>query len=169
MAASSIPGKKPKGKPGEKLQILFSPEIPALSVPHRRLLESLAHAVTATHAVDGQVQLILSGDEYLRHLNATYRGQNKVTDVLSFDLARASDPAIPGIDPIGGEIYLSLPRAQAQAEEYQVPLIAELARLLVHGLLHLAGYEHDTPDKLRFMERETDRFLQAAGLQPVPP
>jgi len=121
----------------------------------RRGLEQLAKAVAAAHPLEGAVHLVLAGDAYLRRLNAAYRGADRATDVLSFDLG--SGPSIPGAPR--GEIYISLERARDQAAEQQVPLFAELARLFVHGLLHLAGYDHDTPAGLQFMEQETDRLL----------
>ena len=120
----------------------------------------------AAHLV-GPIQLILIDDVYMRELNSSYREKDCTTDVLSFDLT-ASDAGIPGLDEISGEIYISLERARIQAEEQKVPLVEELARLLVHGLLHLAGYDHDTAQKLRLMEEETDRFLQTEGLLSVP-
>jgi probable rRNA maturation factor len=119
--------------------------------------------------VAGSVQLIFTDDDYMQHLNTTFRNQDFATDVLSFNLTSDVDTAPPELEEIGGEIYISLERARAQAAEQQVPLIVEVAHLFVHGLLHLSGYDHDTSEKLRFMESETDRFLQAAGLSDESP
>ena len=91
-------------------------------------------------------------------LNTTYRSKEGTTDVLSFDLG-----TMPGRDS-SGEVYISLPQAQRQAAALSVPPLVELARLLVHGLLHLAGWVHDTPEQLAAMERETDHFLTTASL-----
>ena len=149
------------------MQILSSSDIPELPEDQRCLLNELACQVTEARPVGGPVQVILTDDVYMRELNATYRGKDQPTDVLSFDL-EASAPDLPGVDKISGEIYISVERAEIQAAEQQTPLITEMARLLVHGLLHLAGYDHDTPERLRFMEQETDRFLQAIDLLSVP-
>jgi probable rRNA maturation factor len=152
------------------LQILHSPGISGLLPEQADRLAGLARQVVSAHPVCGPVQLILADDAHLRRLNAAYRGQDRPTDVLSFDLGPA---AVSGQEASSGEIYISMERAEAQATEQDLPLLAEIARLLTHGLLHLAGFDHDTPESLRFMEDETDRFLQQTGFlassEPGPP
>lgn len=148
----------------KKLAILCSPGIPELSGDWRRCLERLAAAAETAHSLGGQVHLVLADDEHLRQLNAAYRGKDRATDVLSFDLGAGPEAAVPGGPRLRGEIYISLERARDQAVRQRVPLLAELTRLLAHGLLHLAGYDHDTPAALRFMERETERLLAELAL-----
>ena len=116
-------------------------------------LHQIAEQVAGIHALPDAVQLVLIDDDYMSDLNTIYRSKEGTTDVLSFDLG-----TIPGQDN-SGEVYISLPQAQRQAAALCVPPLVELARLLVHGLLHLAGWVHDTPEQLAAMERETDRFL----------
>ncbi|MDE2813265.1 MAG: rRNA maturation RNase YbeY [Gemmatimonadota bacterium] len=120
-------------------------------------LHQIAAQVACVHALPDAVQLVLTDDDYMSDLNTTYRSKEGTTDVLSFDLG-----TIPGQDS-SGEVYISLPQAQRQAVALCVPPLVELARLLVHGLLHLAGWVHDTPEQLAAMERETDRFLTIAS------
>ena len=121
---------------------------------------------------------VLTNDEHVRQLNRAYRGRDDNTDVLSFALHEEADGFVVGGDPgsvsdeacaPGGEIYISVPRARAQADEQHVPHDEELARLLVHGLLHLAGYDHRTDAELRVMELETERFLTATPAAPQTP
>ena len=121
-------------------------------------LRQIAAQVACVHALPDAVQLVLIDDDYMSDLNTTYRSKEGTTDVLSFDLG-----TIPGQDS-SGEVYISLPQAQRQAAALSIPPLVELARLLVHGLLHLAGWVHDTPEQLAAMERETDHFLTAASL-----
>ena len=123
-------------------------------------LHQAAAQVACAHALPDAVQLVLVDDDYMSDLNTTYRSKEGTTDVLSFDLG-----TIPSQDS-SGEVYISLPQAQRQAAALSVPPLEELARLLVHGLLHLAGWTHDTPEQLAAMERETDRFLTTASLSP---
>ncbi len=84
------------------------------------------------------VAIIVVDDPYIRQLNRTYRGLDRATDVLSFGLTdeQTTDGALLG------ELYLSLDRAREQAVRYQVSLDEELRRLVVHGCLHLLGYDH---------------------------
>ena len=149
----------------KSFQILFSPNVIPLPEAQVRILEELADKVAIAHPLSGSLHLILTDDAHIRELNATYRGKDYPTDVLSFDLAGGD---LPDLEVVSGEIYISLEQAQKQASEQQVRCIEETARLLVHGLLHLAGYDHDTPEKLRFMESETDGILQKADLPAVP-
>jgi len=148
------------------LQILYDQGISPLPKDQCLLLEELAERATTIHPVEGPVQLILIGDAYMQSLNATYRGKDHTTDVLSFSL-EVQDSDVPDLDAVGGEIYISLERTRVQAAEQAVTLVEELARLLVHGLLHLAGYDHDTPEKLQLMEQKTDILLQDVGLLSV--
>ncbi len=120
-------------------------------------LHQIAAQVACVHALPDAVQLVLIDDDYMSDLNTIYRSKEGTTDVLSFDLG-----TIPG-QHSSGEVYISLPQAQRQAAALCVPPLVELARLLVHGLLHLAGWVHDTPEQLAAMERETDRFLTTAS------
>jgi len=143
------------------LPIFYSPGVVTLSAEHICLLGELARQVTAAHPFPGQVQLVLTDDSYIRRLNVAYRGKDCATDVLSFDLG---PPFTLEEAATTCEIYISAERARAQAARRDVAEIEELARLLVHGLLHLAGYDHDTPEKLLLMERETDLFLREANL-----
>jgi len=101
-----------------------------------------------------RIHVILVGDEYIADLNRRYRHVEGPTDVLAFDLGpseRADD------DEVEGEIYVSLDRAQEQAEERAVPMAEESVRLIVHGLLHLAGHTHQKGGEAeKRMNRETE-------------
>ena len=103
-------------------------------------------------------------------MNRTFRGRDRATDVLSFSyvdnqqaLARAGILAEQDIP--AGEVYISVERAAAQGAELGVPRDEELVRLLVHGLLHLAGYDHQTEADLLAMEGLTDELLNDSSWQ----
>lgn len=86
----------------------------------------------------GQVTVLLSTDKVIQRLNRQFRGKNQATDVLSF-------PAdTPGPDKIAGDLAISIPTARRQAEERGHSLAIEIKVLMLHGLLHLAGYDHET-------------------------
>lgn len=152
--------------PEKNLPIHYSPGTVSLPGVQLRSLSAVKGRVSAAHPVPEQVQLILTDDAFIRQLNAAYRGKDMATDVLSFDLG-ADSPLDE--DSTYGEIYISLERARTQAAEQGVTLLEELTRLLIHGLLHLAGYDHDTPEKLHYMENETDRFLPETDLSSSSP
>ncbi len=140
------------------LQVHYQGGVGPLPKPLDERFLGLAQRIDKRHALEGEVLLILTDDEHMRSLNSHFRAKDRTTDVLSFDLG--SPEGVPNAAP-SREIYISLEQAQRQAQGWGVSLDEELARLLVHGLLHLIGFDHDTPEKLTFMERETDEILQA--------
>lgn len=144
------------------MQVLCSSGQPELDPDCVAHLEGLGEQVTAAHPVEGQVQVILTGDDEIHQLNARYRGADRATDVLSFFYGDES-AALLNEDSVLGEVYVSVDRAAAQAAEQGVPFLEELSRLMVHGLLHLAGYEHETEEDLKTMERETESMLSLGG------
>ncbi len=102
----------------------------------------------------------------MRIFNGLYRGVDRATDVLSFPLSDSAVTAdkVKGFDrpfPLG-DIVICVPKALSQAKEYGIPFREELRRLLVHGLLHLAGYDHELNayQKMK-MERKERELLDA--------
>jgi probable rRNA maturation factor len=96
----------------------------------------------------GQVSVLLTTDAAIRKLNRQFRGKNKATDVLSFpavDLfpVSRSRPGAPA-DRIAGDLAISVDTAREQAEAFGHSLGTELKVLILHGLLHLAGFDHET-------------------------
>ena len=100
---------------------------------------------------------MLTGDEDLRRLNRTHRGIDAPTDVLSFDLREG---AFSEGDGVLGEVYISLPYARRRAAQRRRSLQSEVLHLTVHGVLHIAGYDHETDGAWRDMERETRRYTR---------
>jgi len=101
--------------------------------------------------------IILCSDYMIRKLNRQYRGKDKATDVLSFHL---------GDDDLLGEIYISLQRAKVQARRYGISYDDELKRLLIHGLLHLMGYDHIKRADRVIMEDKENAYFRTAPSRP---
>jgi probable rRNA maturation factor len=93
--------------------------------------------------LEGEVEVLLAGDRTLRRLNRTYRGKDKATDVLSFP-SYGFAPAAELTGVHGGDLAISLDTAKRQAEEHGHTLRDEVRILLLHGLLHLSGMDHET-------------------------
>ena len=107
-----------------------------------------------THEGDrsAQIAVVLTGRDRIHALNRDFREKDRPTDVLTFDLSDSSDR-------VEDEIYLSVPVATDQAHDAGVSLDEELSRLVIHGFLHLAGYDHHTPLDGRKMAAATRRWL----------
>ncbi|MHB1701877.1 MAG: rRNA maturation RNase YbeY [Acidobacteriaceae bacterium] len=99
----------------------------------RRFLVRASEAI----GLKGEVHVLLSDDAALRRLNKVFRKKDKATDVLSF-------PAAEGFADIAGDLAISLETAARQAAEHGHSLKEEVRILLLHGLLHLSGYDHET-------------------------
>lgn len=97
--------------------------------------------------------LVLCGDRLMRSLNRAWRGLDRTTDVLSF---ASGDSGMPvSVDPMLGEVIVSIPRCRQQAAEQGVDPGVELVRLVVHGVLHVLGYDHERArDRARMVPRE---------------
>ena len=99
----------------------------------------------AAVGLDGEVHVLLADDVALKRLNRTFRGKNKPTDVLSFP---AGPTAVFFGDPDGpelaGDLAISLETAARQAKQFGHSLRDEVRVLLLHGTLHLAGFDHET-------------------------
>ncbi len=142
------------------LKVLCWCDEPEFATSARSYLEQVAGRVMDRHRISGDIDLILSDDSQLRRLNSTFRGIDRTTDVLSFDYSASDEsPEMPTtIGGVRGEIYISKERAASQAADMGVGELEEIGRLMVHALLHIAGFDHDTPKRLAFMESETDSF-----------
>jgi len=144
----------------------------------RRALERTAQALLAAVGLpDAALSLSLVGDRRMRTLNRLHRGRDRPTDVLSFPLygsGSRSDPAVTRRsllraqrsepEVLLGDVVISLDTAQRQADGYGATLRSEVERLLVHGLLHLIGYDHEVArDRARMVAQER-RLAAAIGL-----
>ena len=115
-------------------------------IPSKQTLTRfLAEAQTATR-LRGQVTVLLTTDSAVRRLNRQFRGKNKATDVLSFPAAEMparQQVRVPATQRNCGDLAISVDTARAQAAEQGHALAAEIKVLMLHGLLHLAGYDHE--------------------------
>ncbi len=132
------------------------------------LMVGLATRAAARLAIapDTELSLAFVDDEEMQRLNLVFRGQDRPTDVLSFADADAceEDMVLPeGAPKLLGDIVISLERAQTQAEEFSHSLEREVGFLLVHGLLHLVGFDHDGENG-DAMQDLTESILCEAGL-----
>lgn len=111
-----------------------------------------------------EVSLVLVDDARIAELNRRYRGVDAPTDVLSFPMLEGEESPSPGEELLLGDIVISAPRALAQAEMYGHSLERELAFLTVHGVLHLLGYDHQTPEDEERMRQKQREILERVGL-----
>lgn len=111
----------------------------------RRFFQKIAErAIKILKIKIEEISLVFVGDARMKNLNKKHRKRDRVTDVLTFDY---------------GEIIICLPQARKQAKELGHSLKKELAVLLIHGILHLAGYSDETSREYDIMKKEQDNIL----------
>jgi probable rRNA maturation factor len=111
------------------------------------------------------LSVLLCNNAYIRSLNARFRNKDEATDVLSFTLGTTvSDDDTGESRYLPGDVVISLESLAENAEYFHVSQDEELRRLLIHGILHLDGYDHDTNDRTEPMLQLQERLLvQLAG------
>ncbi len=129
-------------------------DLPAVD---RRLLRSRARRLLAALSqARSELSIVLVDDEEMARLNQTWRGIPRPTDVLSFSLLEGEHAAQRGA--LLGDVVIGLQTAERQARRARRSLDEELARLLIHGTLHLLGYDHERPAEARDMRAEERRL-----------
>lgn len=129
---------------------------PALA---RRLGRSGRRLLAALGLADAELSLVLVSDRIMHELNRTWRGRDRPTDVLAFAQREGAGGAPPGLL---GDVVISVDTARRQATRLGHSVGAEGDRLLVHGLLHLLGYDHErSAAEARRMARKERLLLRA--------
>jgi probable rRNA maturation factor len=113
--------------------------------------------------------LVITDDKALRALNRAYLGIDAPTDVLSFGGESPDFVSAPDAEPYLGDVVISYPRAQAQAAAAGHSVDAELALLVIHGVLHLLGYDHIRSSDKAVMWEQQSHVLAELGLADIQP
>jgi probable rRNA maturation factor len=130
-------------------------------------LEGIARQVLVAQGIGADVELglFIATQERVQQLNRDYLGRDEPTDVLAFSAREEVGADVPPFvqPPDGilhlGEVIISYPQAAVQAEEHRHSIKKELAILIIHGVLHLLGYEHDKPELERQMRAREKELL----------
>ena len=135
-------------------------------------LQSVAEHTLVAHGTGSGVELslVIVGQERVQQLNRSYRGKDEPTDVLAFSMLPSEEtsgadfpPFVTPPDGVShlGDVIISYPQAVIQAEEHQHPIEREVAILIIHGVLHLLGYEHNKPELERQMRAREAEILNS--------
>ena len=128
-----------------------------IGAPLRRLIRATL-ALEAARAAE--IGVVLAGDAALRDLNRRWRGIDRATDVISFPYFVGGRGRTP---LVAGDLAISMDRAREQARRYRVTRGRELARLVIHGTLHLVGHDHHRLAERRVMRTHEVRAMRAAS------
>ena len=130
---------------------------PSLMLDAVVLENQIRHCLTAEGFSAGYLGIILTDHDTVLALNRDFLDHDYLTDVLSFPLQSSDVIAHNGI--VEGEIYVDLDTAQERAAEFEATFTQEATRYVLHGLLHLLGYDDATPQEKQQMHTLEDRYL----------
>lgn len=140
--------------------------------PSESWLRGIAEQVLLTQGAgaDAELGLMITGQEKVQELNRRYRREDRATDVLAFYMKSAEDETSPFVAPPDGilhlgEVVISYPQAVIQAQEHHHPVEKELTILIIHGVLHLLGYDHERVAQKREMTAKERAILNSVRLE----
>ncbi len=143
------------------MKIDIETTLPVLDVSRENLYNTVRHILQGEGRNNAAVTIVLVDDPYIRKLNHKYRQLNRATDVLSFNL---NDELESNSEELG-DVYISVDRAREQAYRYHISMENELHRLLIHGCLHLLGYDHqNSQDRKEMRDKEQFYFRQNSSI-----
>ena len=127
---------------------------PSLISPDLNCIKALVENIfLENNIIDAEISYVFCDDIHLSNLKKKFFKQNHLTDVIAFRLNNYEKQKVEG------EIYISLPRAKENAQIYEEPYGREVARLIIHGCLHLIGYLDKTKSQKTIMNEHENYFL----------
>jgi rRNA maturation RNase YbeY len=123
----------------------------SLRFPHKESRRVVRAVLAAEKTTIAEVSIVFTDNRRIRSVNRMFLNHNYATDVLAFELERTPNRE--------AEIYVSLDKAKAQAKLFNVPFREETRRLLIHGLLHVLGYQDTSTRRKGAMTRREDQIL----------
>lgn len=161
------------------VSIIYSDDKDRLSEEIRKLMQAAADKAFAFEFeneisdagispadIDAEISVTIVEDDEIQALNRDYRGNDKVTDVLSFPQFESRDELAEdlmndeeGCVSLAGDVVISYDQAARQAEEYGTGLTRELVYLFVHSIFHLFGYDHEDEEERRIMRAREEQVI----------
>ncbi|HNX86222.1 MAG TPA: rRNA maturation RNase YbeY [Bacteroidales bacterium] len=136
--------------------IHFFVEKTPFAIPGKRILRRwLENAIREENGVPGAINFIICNDDYLLKMNKKYLKQKTLTDILTFPMADDDKT-------ISADMYISIERIRDNSKKFKVQVKKELARVMIHGILHLLGYDDHDEEGMKKMREKEDYYL--AGL-----
>ncbi len=125
--------------------------IDALTFAEKSVANWIGHSLVTENKDLGTINCIFCNDEYLLNINQKYLNHNTLTDIVTFNYVENS--------LISGDLFISVERVKENAGTYKVDFLHELKRVIIHGVLHLAGYNDKTPEEAEQIRAKEDFYL----------
>lgn len=130
----------------------FTEDIDMVKIPKRKISDWIKNCILSHGKFVGEINFIFCSDEYLKEMNVQYLKHNYYTDIITFNYNEE--------DYISGDIFISIDRVTDNSEKFKVFFFEELLRVLIHGVLHLLGFEDGTVQLKDNMHRNEDIWLK---------
>lgn len=139
------------------MEVIVYKTVKKIPFSQKRVEKIVSHVLHALKYTDVSVSIHFVGTQKIKTMNNTYRGKDYATDVLSFGTTEQK----PKNGDDLGDIFICVPVIARQAREWDVPYTEELIRMMVHGILHLLHFDHDTTKKAKIMFGYQEKFVEA--------
>ncbi|MEA1874229.1 MAG: rRNA maturation RNase YbeY [Bacteroidota bacterium] len=130
----------------------FAEDLEMPDFNHRNIEEVLTFLVQNENGQSGDINVIFCSDSYLLKMNKTYLNHDYFTDIITFDYVEDNI--------ISGDLFISVDRIKENAQIYDVASTQELYRVVIHGVLHLCGYEDKTETEQHEMRKKENQYLK---------
>ncbi|MEO1030798.1 MAG: rRNA maturation RNase YbeY [Bacteroidota bacterium] len=111
----------------------------------------ISNTITEEHCREGEINYIFCSDDYLHKINLEFLNHDTLTDIISFDYSVGKE--------LHGDIYISVDRVKENTAEFETAFQDELARVMIHGILHYCGYKDKSQEDAKLMRRKEDYYL----------
>ncbi|WP_111683216.1 rRNA maturation RNase YbeY [Winogradskyella tangerina] len=111
----------------------------------------ISNSIIEEKKSEGEINYIFCSDDYLHKINVEFLEHDTLTDIISFDYTVGKE--------LHGDIYISVDRVKENASDFEVPFKHELARVMIHGILHYCGYKDKTKEDASLMRSKEDYYL----------
>ncbi|MDC1188989.1 rRNA maturation RNase YbeY [Flavobacteriales bacterium] len=115
------------------------------------IISWLSYSITAENKIPGDISYVFCSDDFLHKMNVKYLNHNTLTDIITFDYCHGN--------LINGEMFISIDRIKDNAKDFSVSLDKELHRVMIHGIMHLCGYNDKTVEDQNVMSSKEDFYL----------
>ena len=130
----------------------YEEKIPKQKIGRRILKKWIENEILRRNKIPGELNIIFTSDTYLRQLNKKHLSSNYFTDIISFDYS--------GKETVSGELFISIDRVRENAVSYNEGFEKELNRVIIHGILHLLGYDDGSEKEKSVMRCEENTSLK---------
>lgn len=141
----------------------FAEQIKFTLLQKRQIRQWIQQTILNEKKTLGEINYIFCSDKYLLHINKTFLKHGTLTDIITFPIEQSSDhPTIQSFNhkTINGEIYISIERIKENAKKFRSTQNQELLRVMIHGVLHLCGYEDKGATNQKKMRQKENYYLK---------